>query len=81
MATLSPDGGAYSVKAFCKAHGISPAFFYVMRSEGWGPAEMYAGQRVLISHEAAARWRRMRERAAATGQRRYVRPPKKRKAG
>jgi hypothetical protein len=49
MATLATDGGAYTVREFCQAHKISPAFYYIMRNEGWGPAEMHAGQRVLIS--------------------------------
>ena len=72
MATLPTVGGAYTVREFCKAHGISPAFFYVMRNEGWGPAEMHAGQRVLISFEAAAEWRRAREAAAVAGVRRNL---------
>jgi hypothetical protein len=41
-----------------------------MKNEGWGPREMHAGQRVLISHEAAAEWRLAREQAAAAGVRR-----------
>lgn len=56
---------AFSVREFCTAHRISPAFYYVMKSEGWGPREMRAGSRVMISHEAASDWRRAREAAAA----------------
>ena len=44
-----------------------------MKSEGWGPKEMWAGSRRLISFEAAATWRRARETAAATG---HTRNPK-----
>ena len=60
-------GGAFTIRDFCQAHRISPAFYYKMRSEGWGPKEMWAGSRVLISFEAAAAWRRARETAAASG--------------
>ena len=63
-------GGAFTVREFCAAHRISTAFFYVMKNEGWGPREMRAGSRVLISHEAAAEWRRAREVAAAKGTKR-----------
>ena len=45
-----------------------------MKNEGWGPTEMRAGQRVLISHEAATDWRREREAAAIAGTRRNLSP-------
>ena len=61
---------AFTIREFCEAHKISQAFYYIMKNEGWGPAEMHAGQRVLISREAAAEWRRAREAAAAAGVRR-----------
>ena len=61
------NGGASTVREFCTAHRISHAFYYVMKAEGWGPREMWAGTRVLISPEAAADWRRAREAAAAAG--------------
>jgi len=60
----------FTIKEFCEAHKISQAFYYIMKNEGWGPREMHAGQRVLISNEAAAEWRRAREAAAAAGVRR-----------
>src|SRR5262245_29279774 len=64
-AVIPAAGGAYTIKEFCEAHRISIAFYYVMKDAGWGPREMRAGTRVLISHEAAADWRRAREAAAA----------------
>jgi len=78
VAHIEPDGaatclvkpnitGACSVRQFCAANNISPAFYYVMKAEGWGPREMWAGSRVLISDESAADWRRKREAAAAAG--------------
>jgi hypothetical protein len=51
----------FTVAEFCRAHRISVAFFYKLRSQGLTPAEMRVGNRVLISTEAAARWRRQRE--------------------
>jgi hypothetical protein len=62
----------FTIREFCEAHKISQAFYYIMKNEGWGPAEMRAGHRVLISYEAAADWRRTREAAAAAGVRRAV---------
>ncbi len=56
--------GALTIKEFCDLHRISVAFFYVLRQRGEGPVEMHVGSRVLISHEAAADWRRSRETAA-----------------
>ena len=64
--------GASTVREFCEEHRLSVAFYYVMKAEGWGPREMRAGSRVLISREAAADWRRVREAAAAAGVKRKV---------
>ena len=57
--------GAYTIRQFARAHGISEDMFYKMRRVGWGPATMKVGSRTLISIEAAAEWRRQREQAAA----------------
>jgi hypothetical protein len=50
-----------SIREFCSQHSISEDMFYKMQREGWGPATMKVGSRTLISHEAAAAWRRERE--------------------
>ena len=55
---------AMSIREFCALHGISEDMFYKMQREGWGPATMKVGSRTLISHEAAADWRREREAAS-----------------
>jgi len=56
-----------SIREFCAQHGgISEDLFFKMQREGWGPTVMKVGSRTLISHEAAADWRRAREQAAAT---------------
>lgn len=55
---------AFSIKQFCEAYGVSPAMFYKMCAEGWGPVRMKCGRRTLISVAAAERWCREREVAA-----------------
>ena len=54
-----------SLRRFCATHGpISIDSYYKMARQGWGPATMRVGGRTLISIEAAAAWRRERERVA-----------------
>jgi hypothetical protein len=60
------DADAFSITEFCRRHGISPQLFYKFRKEM--PATFNVGTRVLISKEAAAKWRR--DRAAASAERR-----------
>jgi hypothetical protein len=59
-----PNALALSIKTFCILHNVSEDLFYKMQREGWGPDTMAVGSRTLISHEAAARWRAEREKAA-----------------
>jgi hypothetical protein len=54
----------FSIASFCVAHHLSESMFFKMRAEGWGPAEMRVGSRVLITFEAATRWRAQREAAS-----------------
>jgi hypothetical protein len=54
-----------SIATFCTKHDISESFFFKLQSQGLGPAVMKLGKRVLISREAAARWRREREAASS----------------
>jgi hypothetical protein len=63
--SADPDSLAMSIREFCRLHGISEDQFYKMQREKWGPVVMHVGSRTLISHEAAADWRRAREAAAA----------------
>jgi hypothetical protein len=53
---------AFSIPEFCARHGFSPPMFYKLRKQGLTPDEI-SGSKVLISREAAARWRREREGA------------------
>jgi hypothetical protein len=56
---------AYSISEFCQAHRISRSHYYNLKRLGLGPDEARAGDRtVIITMEAAARWRRQREKAA-----------------
>ena len=55
---------AYTIREFCDAHRISKSTYYNLRKQDLGPDEARAGDRVIITIEAAARWRRQREKAA-----------------
>lgn len=61
-AEAAPD--AHSISEFCRSHGISRAFLYIILRDGRGPRTMKVGSRTLISREAAAEWRRRMEDAA-----------------
>ena len=55
------DADAFTVNEFCARHRISVQLFYKNRKQM--PRTFNVGARVLISMEAAAAWRRERERA------------------
>jgi hypothetical protein len=56
---------AFTIQEFCDAHRISRAQYYKLRALEQGPDEARAGDRtVIITVEAATRWRRQREKAA-----------------
>jgi hypothetical protein len=54
---------ASSIPEFCRQHSISRAQYYVLRKKGLGPDEMRLLGKVLISREAAARWRKKHTRS------------------
>lgn len=60
------DKDAYTIPEHCKRHGYSVSHYFEEKRKGNGPREMHVGHRVLISKEAAAEWRREREKAAET---------------
>jgi predicted DNA-binding transcriptional regulator AlpA len=60
---MGDDKDAYSVEEFCRRHGISRAYAYLLWRRGEGPRFMRLGTRRLISREAAADWRQEREGA------------------
>jgi hypothetical protein len=59
-----PPSCAFTIQEFCDTHRISRAHYYNMRKLGLGPDEARVGDRVIITLESAARWRRQREKAA-----------------
>ena len=56
---------AFTVREFCTAYRISEDMFWKMRRNGWAPALMKVGTKVLISTAAAEQWKREREAAGA----------------
>jgi hypothetical protein len=59
MSETSP--ALFSVEQFCADHGICRAFYYKLRRQGRGPAEIKLGTRTMVSVESAAAWRRRME--------------------
>jgi hypothetical protein len=55
---------AASIPTFCRRHGISVAFYYLLKAKGLTPREVMLGTRVLITKESSADWRKAREAAA-----------------
>jgi hypothetical protein len=53
---------AYSIETFCKRHGFSRAYLYLLWRRGEGPRYMQVGARRIISKEAGADWRRSMEK-------------------
>ena len=61
---ITPPGeDALSIAEFCRRHAISQSFYFALQADGKGPRTMQVGSRIMISREAAAAWRRRRERA------------------
>jgi hypothetical protein len=56
---------AYTVAEFCRSHRLSRSKLYQLWAAGIGPRVLRVGVKVLITAEAAAEWRRERERASA----------------
>jgi hypothetical protein len=56
-----PPPLAMTIRQFCDAHRISNAMYFIMKQRGEHPREMRVGAKILVSHEAAAEWRRERE--------------------
>jgi hypothetical protein len=68
MPALPDDIDAVSIPEFCRRHGISQSLYYDLNARKLGPRTMKVGGRTLISREAAAAWRRARERDAVKEQ-------------
>jgi predicted DNA-binding transcriptional regulator AlpA len=55
---------SFSVDEWCKAHGFSRAFFYLLQKRGEGPATFRVGRCRRISETANAEWIAAREAAS-----------------
>jgi predicted DNA-binding transcriptional regulator AlpA len=64
-ADVPAEADAYSLGDFCKRHSISLQTFYRLVQQGDAPDTFNVGSRVLVSKEAALRWRLAREEASA----------------
>ncbi|SIN97320.1 hypothetical protein SAMN05443247_01103 [Bradyrhizobium erythrophlei] len=62
---ITDEADAFSLATFCRRHGISLPTYYRIAQQGLAPATFSIGSRVLVSKEAAARWRAAREAASA----------------
>ncbi|WP_338833542.1 hypothetical protein [Bradyrhizobium septentrionale] len=63
---ITDETDAFSLATFCRRHGISLPTYYRIAQQGLAPATFSIGSRVLVSKEAAARWRAAREAASAS---------------
>jgi hypothetical protein len=54
----SEPADAFSIREFCRRHGISLSFYHKLRTQGLGPRTLRLGARVLITQEDARRWRK-----------------------
>lgn len=62
---LNTEVDAFSLARFCRRHGISLQMYYKLVQQDLAPVTFNIGTRVLVSREAAARWRAEREEASA----------------
>jgi hypothetical protein len=61
-----PPLAAFTIAEFVRAHRLSVSMYYKLKAQGLAPVEMAVGKRRYVSFEAAERWRREREAAAAS---------------
>jgi hypothetical protein len=64
---LGPPTHAFTVQEFCDSHRISRAQYYKSRARGLAPAETRILDKVFISAESAAAWRRKHTARASVG--------------
>jgi hypothetical protein len=54
-------GDAHTIPSFCVSNRISESLYYKLKRQGKGAREIEVGDRILITEEAEADWRRERE--------------------
>ena len=52
------ERAAYTINEFCESHGFSRAHYYNLKAAGKAPEELNALGKILITREAAAKWRK-----------------------
>jgi hypothetical protein len=55
---------AFTIQEFCDAHGISRALYYELKKLNQAPVETRVLDKILITTESAAAWRRHRTAAS-----------------
>jgi predicted DNA-binding transcriptional regulator AlpA len=65
----APSLLGYSIREFCRAVGISVAYFYELKQAGLAPRTMDLGSRRIISVEEALKWCRERTEASENARR------------
>lgn len=62
---LPPE--CYTIDEFCRTHRLGRSMYYKLRDEGRAPTEVkISDNKVLITKEAAARWRAARDEEAGS---------------
>ena len=62
---FTAEADAMSLATFSRRHGVSLQMIYKLAQTGLAPETFNVGSRVLVSKEAAAKWRAEREAASA----------------
>jgi hypothetical protein len=58
-------GDVHTISSFCLSNAISEAHYFKLKRDGKGPREACLGDRIVITPEAEADWRREREAETA----------------
>jgi hypothetical protein len=61
-------GDAHTIPSFCVSNAISESLYFELKRKGKGPREIELENRIIITPDAEADWRR--EREAETAERR-----------
>jgi hypothetical protein len=59
---------AFTIAEFCEAHRMSQSFYFKIRGLGLGPRECRTLNKITITGESAAEWRRANETAETARQ-------------
>jgi hypothetical protein len=58
-------GDVHTIESFCLSNAISQSKYFALKREGRGPREIDLGDRIIITAEAEADWRKEREAETA----------------